>query len=453
MLNESESPSRSLVHRRQLLSLAGVAAALTVGVPRASAAPAVQRASRGTGPLTIARVEPIAIRTPLDSRTPAELVSIDPLSKTTGDRGLSDRLDHSSPSRSPGYEQAVIVKITTKDGLVGWGECHAPTAPAMHARIITDLLGPLLIGQDARRVEALWERMYKSERVRGYSTGAHLEAISGVDLALWDLLGKYAGVPLYQLLGGRYREGIATYATFSATYTGRDTGETVPDRARRMVGEGFKVIKMALRQGPGTRVFDEAAAVAQAIAPNAQLAVDSLGAFTLSEAIRAGKALDRTGNIAWFEDPLLPDQMIHYPELARAVDTAICAGEALSNRFQFRDLLQGRGVDMVNPDLCRCGGITEGRRIVWLADVFGAVWAPHVSTGSAPYMAASVHLAVSTPNTVMMEVYDGYKQDGPFGNRLLQSPLDFKAGYAKVPERPGLGVEFDEKALASVTVR
>jgi L-alanine-DL-glutamate epimerase-like enolase superfamily enzyme len=402
--------------------------------------------------LTIARVDPIVIRTPLDTRTPAEIIAIDPVGQTTGARGLSDRLDHSSPSRSPGYEQATVVKITTKDGLVGWGECHAPTAPSMHAQIINDLLAPIVVGQDARQVEALWQRMYKSERVRGYSTGAHLEAISGIDLALWDLLGKYAGVPVYQLLGGRYRDQIATYATFSATYTGRDRGEAVPQRARKMVDAGFTVIKMALRQGPGTRVFNEAAEVARAIGPKAQLAVDSLGAFTLAEAMRAGKELDRIGNIAWFEDPLLPDQMLQYPELARAVDTAICAGEALSNRFQFRDLLQARGVDMVNPDLCRCGGITEGRRIVWLADLFGVVWAPHVSTGTAPYMAASVHLAVSTPNAVMMEVYDGYKHDGPFGNKLLQAPLDFGPGYAKVPERPGLGVEFDPKALASVTV-
>lgn len=429
-----------------------MSAAMTLGLPAVSEAAPMQRAARGTGPLTIARVEPIAIRTPLDARTPQEIIALDPIGKTTGARGLQDRLDHSSPSRSPGYEQATVVRITTKDGLIGWGECHAPTAPAMHAAIITDLLAPILVGQDARQVEALWERMYKSERVRGYSTGAHLEAISGVDLALWDLLGKYAGVPVYQLLGGRYRDRIATYATFSATYTGRGTGETVTDRARKMVDAGFPVIKMALRQGPGTRVFEEAAAVARAIASKAQLAVDSLGAFTLAEAVRAGNALDRVGNIAWFEDPLLPDQTIHYPDLARAVDTAICAGEALSNRFQFRDLLQTRGVDMINPDLCRCGGLTEGRRIVWLADAFGAVWAPHVSTGTAPYMAASVHLAVATPNTVMMEVYDGYKQDGPFGNRLLKEPLDFGPGYARVPERPGLGVEFDPEALASVTV-
>ena len=162
--------------------------------------------------------------------------------------------------------------------------------------------------------------------------------------------------------------------------------------------------------------------------------------------------LDRIGNIAWFEDALLPDDLPKYPELAKAVDTAICAGEMLSTRYQFRDLLIHRGADMVNPDLGRAGGITECRRIAWIADAFGALWAPHVSTGSAPYMAASIHMAVSSPNCAMMEVYNGNKQDGPFGNRLLKEPLDMGAGYARVPERPGLGVDFDEQALASIRV-
>jgi D-galactarolactone cycloisomerase len=192
--------------------------------------------------------------------------------------------------------------------------------------------------------------------------------------------------------------------------------------------------------------------ISQALAPNAQVAIDALGAFTLNEAVRMGHELDRIGNIAWFEDALLPDDLPKYPELARAVDTAICAGEMLSTRYQFRDLLINRGADMVNPDLGRAGGITECRRIAWIADVFGAVWAPHVSTGSAPYMAASIHMAVSSPNCAMMEVYNGNKQDGPFGNRLLQEPLDMGAGFARVPERSGLGVAFDERALAAITV-
>jgi D-galactarolactone cycloisomerase len=412
----------------------------------------VARAARGTGPLRITAVEPIVIRTPRDGSPVAGPVNLQPVGATTPGGGLWHRLDHASPSRFGGVEQATLVKVTTDQGLVGWGECHAPAAPRMHARIITDLFRPLLLGQDARQVEALWQRLYTSERVRGYATGAHLEAIAGVDLALWDILGQFAGVPVYQLLGGKYRDEIPTYATFSGTYTGKDKGASVVDRARAMVASGFTVLKLALRSGPDSAEFRTVQEIAAGIAPNAQVAVDALGAFTLYEAQRMGLELDRLGNIAWFEDPLLPDDWPKYPDLARTIDTAICAGEMLSTRYQFRDLLIDRGADMVNPDLCRAGGLSECRRIAWIADVFGAVWAPHISTGSVPYLAASMHLAVATPNAVMMEVYDGNKLDGAFGNRLLKEPLDMGPGYARVPSRPGLGIDIDERALASIRV-
>lgn len=429
---------------------AGAAAAF--GPLPLEAQPAVARAARGVGPLTITAIEPIVIRAPKDGSPPEGPVVLGPPGATTGGKGLWNRLDHASPSRQPGVEQAVLVKVTTNQGLIGWGECHAPSAPRMQARIIADLFRPLLVGQDARKVEALWQRMYASERVRGYSTGAHLEAMAGIDLALWDLLGKFAQAPVYQLLGGKYRDSIPTYATFSGTYTGREQGQAVIAHARELVSSGFTVLKLALRHGPDSEELATVRAIAEAIAPSAQVAVDALGAFTLGEAQRIGKELDRIGNIAWFEDALLPDDLPKYPALAREIDTALCAGEMLSTRYQFRDLLIDRGVDMINPDLGRAGGLTECRRIAWLADAFGALWAPHVSTGSAPYIAASIHLAVASSNCAMMEVYNGNKERGPFGNVLLKDPLDMGPGYARVPERPGLGVEFDEAALARVRV-
>lgn len=442
-----------MMHRRDFLARSALAAGAGLAPLPLLATPVVQQAVRGTSPLRITAVEPIVIRAPRDTQPAAGPVSLGNVGATTGGKGLWDRLDHASPSRTPGYEQAVIVKITTDQGLIGWGEAHAPVAPTVQARIISDLFRPLLIGQDARQVEALWQRLYQSERVRGYSTGAHIEAIAGVDLALWDILGKFANAPVSQLLGGSYRTQIPTYATFSGTYVGRDSAASVVEGAKKMAADGFTVLKLALRKGPDSDEFAMVREISQALAPGAQVAVDALGAFTLNEAVRMGRELDRIGNVAWFEDALLPDDLPKYPELAKAVDTAICAGEMLSTRYQFRDLLLQRGADMINPDLGRAGGITECRRIAWIADVFGAVWAPHVSTGSAPYMAASIHMAVSSSNCAMMEVYNGNKQDGPFGNTLLQEPLDMGAGYARVPERPGLGVNFDERALAAITVK
>lgn len=414
--------------------------------------PLVAQAANGTSPLLITDVQAIVIRTPRDASPVEGPLVVNSIGTTTGGKGVWDRLDMTSPSRFDGVEQAVLVKVTTNQGLVGWGECHAPAAPRMQATIISDLFRPQLIGEDARQVEALWHRLYSSERVRGYSTGAHLEAMAGVDLALWDILGKFVGVPVYRLLGGKFRDRIPTYATFSATYTKKDSGQAVVDHTNAMVAAGFTALKLALRHGPDSDEFATVRIIAEALSGKAQIAVDALGAFSLNEAIRMGRELDRLGNIAWFEDPLTPDDLPRYPELTREVDTAICTGEMLSTRYQFRDLLIDRGADMINPDMGRAGGITEMRRIAWIADVYGALWAPHVSTGSAPYMAASIHLAVSSPNCPMMEIYDGNKQDGPFGNRLLKEPLDIKPGSAGVPERPGLGVDFDPAALAAVTV-
>ena len=155
-------------------------------------------------------------------------------------------------------------------------------------------------------------------------------------------------------------------------------------------------------------------------------------------------------NIGWWEDALLPEDIAGYSELKAALKTPLCAGETLSNRYQFRELFAARAVDMVNPDLCRAGGVSECRRIAILADLHGVLFSPHISTGTALYWAASVHLAAHLPNTVIME--GGTLLDRPFGNAILREPLTARPGAAMVPERAGIGAEFDEEALAAYRV-
>jgi D-galactarolactone cycloisomerase len=407
--------------------------------------PAVARSRAGTGPLKITKIEPFVIRTPKDNRVPEELIEMPPVGNQTGGVGLWNRLDHASPSRFKGYTQAVIVKVTTDQGLIGWGECHAPAAPRVHQTIISDMLAPLLIGQDARYTEVLWERMYSSERLRGYATAPFTEAVAGIDLALWDILGKFTGQPLYVLLGGKYRDTVPTYLGISSA-----SAEELKEKAVRAVEAGYTAMKTELGKGAGSRGLDRLAAVTQAIKGRAQLLLDSLGAFKLHEAEQLGRELDQMTGIGWWEDALMPEDTTGYPRLSAALSTPVCVGEGLSNRFQFRDLFAAKACDIINPDVCRAGGVTECKRIATLADAHGVLWSPHVSTGTAPYVAASLHLAVATANFVIIE--GGNKGDGPFGNVLLKEPLEFKPGSARVPERPGLGVEFDERELAKVTV-
>jgi L-alanine-DL-glutamate epimerase-like enolase superfamily enzyme len=151
----------------------------------------------------------------------------------------------------------------------------------------------------------------------------------------------------------------------------------------------------------------------------------------------------------------MPEDTMSYPILAEALDTAVCVGETLSNRFQFRDLFMNRSADVVNPDVSRAAGITECKRIADMADAFGVLWSPHVSTGLSPYVAASIHLAVSTPNAVIMEggnIHKATDVGDSRGNVLLKEPIEFHPGYAVVPEKPGLGIEFIENELRRVTV-
>jgi D-galactarolactone cycloisomerase len=434
------------VSRRSLLHGMGLAAIASASAPVAAwGARRTPPQASDLGPLIIDHVEAMVIRTPADTIAFDEPIVQPPIGTLTGGPGIWNRLDHATPTRFKGYEQAALVKITTRDGLVGWGEAHAPSAPRMHQRIIEDLFAPLLRGQDARWINPLWERMYSTERVRGYSTGAQFEAIAAVDLALWDLLGRATGLPVYQLLGGKYRDGIPLY-----TGVGGGTTEAIVEAARKALSSGMKVVKMSFRKGENTSDMARVEAVAEAMRPHGQVCVDSLGAFKLYEAVQVGRQFDRLGNVGWFEDALMPDDLPAYPELAAALETPICAGEMLSNRFQFRDLLTSRGADIINPDVCRAGGVTECQRIAALADAYGVSWSPHVSTGTILYFAASLHLAVATPNCLIME--GGHKLARPLGNALAREPLTIDEGVAIVPERPGFGVDFDQAALDAVRV-
>ncbi len=404
----------------------------------------IAASSRGIGSLKITRVEPLITRTPMSKRPADEFIEMPPIGFMHERVGIGKRLDHASPSRFKGHTQTLLVKITTDQGLVGWGEAHAPAAPAVHAKVITDLLAPILIGQDARRIGPLWDKMYSSQRLRGYATGFFTESIAGVDIALWDILGKFVGVPLYQLLGGKYRDSIPTYSAAGS-----------PEAALEAIEAGFTAVKMGFSKGVGSEDFARVCAISAAVGDRGQLLIDSLGAFKLHEAISAGRKLDELGNIGWFEDALMPEDTASYPLLVEALDTAVCVGETLSNRFQFRDLFARRGADLINPDLSRSGGISETKRIAEMADTFGILWSPHLSSGLPPYVAASIHLAVATPNAVILEggnIHNATDIGASRGNVLLKEPLEFKAGMAMVPERPGLGIEFDERELQKIVV-
>jgi len=432
-----------MLSRRTLLSAGAVAPVLSAAsVAKGSAQEAVRDMTAGRQQ-KIVDVQSYVIRVP-GGEPPVDKRIDMPLIGTVREAvGLGGRLDHATPSRFFGRMQTLLVRIETDKGLIGWGEAHAPAAPTVHRQVISHLLAPVLIGQNALDILPLWERMYSTQRMRGFSSaGFFSEALSGVDIALWDILGKHLNAPVYQLLGGKFRDRIPTYKAV------REPGE-----ARTAMKEGFAAVKTGFFKGAGSGDIDRIAGLSRAVGDKGQVFIDSLGAFKLHEAIEIGRELDKLGNIGWFEDALIPEDVDKYPILAEALDTAVCVGETYGTRFQFRDLFAKNGADVINPDVGRAGGITECKRIADMADAFGVIWSPHVSSGFPPYVAASLHLSVATPNAVMVEggnIHSAQSIDQSRGNVLLKTPIKFEPGYAHVPEGPGLGIEFDETLLAEV---
>ena len=397
-------------------------------------------------PLRITEIEALILRDPPDRKPEDEFVSMTPLGSTTGGLGLWDRLERAETVRQGGYRQTLLVKVFTDQGIVGWGESHAVMTPRVVKTVLTDLFRPILIGRDARRIEALWEKMYSTQRLRGYGTGYFTRAMAGIDIALWDIVGKAAGMPVYQLLGGKFRDSIPTYQG-----VGGGPPEEVRQKARALLERGFPNQKMSLAKGRGEQARDvnRVIAASEVLAGKGQILVDSLAGYTLAEATRVGRTLDEIENLGWWEDVLMPEDHGGYAILADRMDTPICAGEQYSNRFQFRDLFERRACDIINPDTSRVG-ITETKRIAIMADAYNILFAPHSSMGSAPYRASAIHLCAATPNAVILEGGESYKR--AFGNAILKVPLPYKPGSVDVPDRPGLGFEFDEKELRKLVV-
>jgi D-arabinonate dehydratase/D-galactarolactone cycloisomerase len=341
-----------------------------------------------------------------------------------------------------------IVRIETQSGIVGWGEAKAPVGAEATAAIIDGLITPILADEDPLQIRVLWERMYGAMRVRGHSTGFWLEAISGVDIALWDLVGQALGQPIHTLLGGAFRDRLRVYASgLPSLYDGTNDDALVQlqEKAQAIVANGFLAMKMAIGKGIEADIR-AVQAVREAIPAHCDLFVDAAGVYEPQQAIRLGRALELF-NIGWFEMPIPTDNLPGYIQVAQALDMPV-ALDALANRGQARDYITGGGLDVIQPDVCRAGGITESLKMGEVADLFGSACAPHVSIGSAIHFAATTQLAAALPNLLIAEHWIG---DNPLGDAILSAPMPQpEAGYIEIPAGPGLGIAVDEAAVRSM---
>jgi D-galactarolactone cycloisomerase len=347
---------------------------------------------------------------------------------------------------------ATIVEVLTDAGVVGWGEalCQGLQPPEIAAATIRSTLAPLVVGADPLDVEPLWHRMYVRTRDFGME-GAVIAAISGVDIALWDLAGKALGQPVWRLLGGAFRDRVRVYATGFYRVRGQGEAARLADEAAQRAAEGITAMKVKL----GFGVADDVAvmdSVGTAVADRGvTLMVDTNHAYGAADAIRLGRAIERH-NLRWYEEPVAAEDLAGYREVRSALGIPVAGGENAFTAYGFRRLFEHRAVDIAQPDVCAAGGFTACRHIAALALAHGVQVNPHV-WGSSVGQAASLHLIsalpIANPSLFADEPLFEYDCSAhPFREHLVDRPLRQRDGWLERPAGPGLGIEVDRAVLA-----
>ncbi|MBU1314487.1 MAG: mandelate racemase/muconate lactonizing enzyme family protein [Alphaproteobacteria bacterium] len=334
----------------------------------------------------------------------------------------------------------ILIEVRTDAGIVGVGEVLARFSPRAYVELIETSLKPRLIGQDARNIAALWQSMRRA--LSGRAGGMLIEAIAGIDIALWDILGKAAGLPIAKLLGGIGRERIDVYAAAVNWVEDEDADREL----ERYLGEGFPRIKVKM-SNPVKEACRRIERLRKRAGDDVGLCVDANWAYTLDQAVEVGKALSANGYF-WFEEPLAPENEQGYEELRKRCDVPLAAGESNFTADQARRLVAGRTLSILQPDVARAGGITETRRMADYAALHDVAYAPHIGMSGIICETASVHLSAALPNFQVMECecdLSPFKRDladlAPGCIRQANGTLD-------VPTGPGLGIEINWDAVS-----
>lgn len=334
----------------------------------------------------------------------------------------------------------VFVHVQTDEGLEGIGEASLPGHPRAVAAAVQEC-ADWLVGGDPARIQHLWQVMYRRPFFRGGPV--QMSAISGIEQALWDIKGKVAGLPVYELLGGACRERVRLYANGP----GGETPEEVAESGRALRGMGFTAMKVG-GAGPFLPVEGEAeirraahvvSALRDAVGDEVEIAYDAHGRPTPAMGIRLARALEEYG--IWFlEEPAPPESADALAAVARATRIPVAAGERLLTKWAFRSLLEAGAASLVQPDTAHCGGILEARLIAALAEAHHAGLAPHNPLGPVNTV-ASAHVALAAPNFVALEILVGHYPD--WTRELVREPPRTVDGHLELGREPGLGIELD----------
>lgn len=354
----------------------------------------------------------------------------------------------SSPNRMPGTDyyfepqwkhaysrltESCLVKITTDNDIVGWGESQAPLVPEMPATLIAKLLGPAILGLDPTDPSFIYDRLYHLNHVRGHTTSYTIDAIAGIDIALWDIKGKAEEKPVSELLGKLIRNKLPLYVS------GLRRPE-LSDRqslAKGKIAEGFKGVKIFIGDS-AEKTIRECQAIRHAIGTEAKLAFDAICRHDYTTAYQIGKGLGEL-NAAWFESPLDPEDIKGHSRLAEAIQTPLAIGESLRTIREFEPWFRQRCMRIAQPDIVRCG-FTGGKIIIQRALENGLQVSPHIGVCTAIGIAATWHASAILPDIIQEHQLDMFET----ANKILFTPLQVERGEAIVPTGSGLGITVDE---------
>jgi L-alanine-DL-glutamate epimerase-like enolase superfamily enzyme len=361
-----------------------------------------------------------------------------------------------TPGRLPGTEyylepqwvhayssrtEACLVKITASDGTSGWGEVQAPLTPETPAALIATLLGPALLGQNALATSFLYDRLYHLMLARGHVGSFLIDALAGLDLALWDLKARKLGVPLFELLGGPFNLKLPAYVSGLRVKT---LNEKIA-LAKKFMGMGYAGVKI-FTGITGGALEQEIREVRSAIGAEAFFGFDAICRQDLSTAIRTGQVLDDV-KATYFEAPLNAEDVEGHASLAARISTAVAVGETLRTSRQFAPWLKQRALAVAQPDIMRCG-ITGTLKIAALCDAHHVPTTLHTGVCTGVGMAATWQLAAALPGSLPQEhQHDLFE----VVSHVLKAPLTQEKGQLVVPTAPGIGVEVNEAAIESVS--
>ncbi len=368
------------------------------------------------------------------------------------------------PEPHSGGSVWTFVRIYTDEGIYGTGECNSAAAMASGFAVKQAILHmkPRLLGKDPLNIAPLYEDLRRSGRYGGTSAPPLIFAITGIENALFDIAGKALGLPVWQLLGGRFRESIALYA--DCHFGDGDEPQAWAEKALEVIDEGYRAIKFDV-DGTGvgqrdawnlsvsaeetTHIIGLVEGVRSAIGPDIDLAIDCHGKFDLPSAITLAHALEDL-RLLWLEEPVPAENVTAMAQVRASSSTAICTGENQYTRFEFLELLQQRATDIVMPDLAKAGGLLEGKRIAELAETFFVPVAPH-NVSSPLGMMAACHCMAAIPNFLLLEFHG---REISWWEELCDGDKPFvRQGVMQLSDKPGIGVELNDDAARSLLWR